>query len=75
MHEPPTIVDLFGDCSPQRATCNKLYSPPKMLSQATRWVTLRLDSPSTEEVWNGSVGFRRALANPACLAEFRELLR
>eukprot|EP00903_Cladosiphon_okamuranus_P005597 g5569.t1 len=40
-----------------------------------RWETLRLDAPTGDEAWSGDVGFRRALANSACFAEFRGLLR
>ncbi|CAM9306236.1 unnamed protein product, partial [Ectocarpus fasciculatus] len=43
--------------------------------KAVRWETLRLDAPSSDEAWNGVVGFRRALADPACFLEFRKLLR
>ncbi|CAN0405916.1 unnamed protein product, partial [Ectocarpus sp. 12 AP-2014] len=43
--------------------------------KAVRWETLRIDSPSSDEAWNGVVGFRRALADPSCFAEFRKLLR
>ncbi len=51
---------------------NRLTGP---FGQILRWETLRLDAPSSDEAWNGVVGFRRALADSACLAEFGELLR
>lgn len=48
---------------------------PSVLDQILRWETLRLDAPLSDDAWNGEVGFDRALANPACFAEFRQLLR
>eukprot|EP00752_Nemacystus_decipiens_P016321 g14596.t1 len=43
--------------------------------EIVRWETLHFDAPTSDDAWNGAVGFRRALANSACVAEFRELLR
>lgn len=53
--------------------------PYHFCSQAVQKVSLRLNnssfSASSEDAWNGRVGFRRALADPECYASFRELLR
>lgn len=55
--------------------CVYLFFMACVVRQAVRWETLRLDAPSGDEVWNGLVGFRRALADPSCFVEFRKLLR